>query len=124
MLGEPVSHAAGVGPREVLAGDLNGDGLIDAVVLNRISNTVSVYLNFGAGKLADAVAYAVNAEPYDAVVADLDGAGGFADRGRLIYGWGFLFTRFDDGPLDFTSYSSSSLNSSALTHLGSGLKAG
>ena len=40
---------AGAGPSEVALGDLNGDGAIDAVVTNGLSNTISVLLGNGDG---------------------------------------------------------------------------
>jgi hypothetical protein len=52
---DPVHYAAGAEPRSVAVGDVNGDGRPDVIVASVCA--VSVLLNAGDGRLADAVPY-------------------------------------------------------------------
>ncbi len=64
--------AAGILPRDVVTGDLDGNGFSDVVTSNRDSNTVSVLLN-GSGGFAAAVAYDVAIGPRGLTLDDFDG---------------------------------------------------
>ncbi|MBM4397773.1 MAG: VCBS repeat-containing protein, partial [Deltaproteobacteria bacterium] len=66
--------STGNGPSVVALGDVNGDGKADAVVANRLSNTVSVLLGNGDGTFQPKTDYAVTA-PAAMVVADVDADG-------------------------------------------------
>ena len=59
-------------PQFVASGDLNGDGRNDLVVANGIDNTLSVFLNEGAGTFGSAVTYPVATAPTSVVIVDLD----------------------------------------------------
>ncbi len=59
-------------PRDVAAGDLNGDGWVDLAVANDNSGTVSVLLNDGDGTFGPAASYAVGAGPWDVEIARMD----------------------------------------------------
>lgn len=65
-------------PREVVAGDLDGDGLLDLAVVNTFSNNISVFRNISTtGNIAFAakVDFATNDNPRNLVIKDIDGDG-------------------------------------------------
>jgi hypothetical protein len=64
-----------VDPQSVAAADLDGDGRLDLVVANRVSNTVSVLVNQGEGTFAAKVDYPTGDAPNSVVVVDLNGDG-------------------------------------------------
>jgi hypothetical protein len=80
---DPVSAAntypVGDNPVRLKLGRINGDSLLDMVVVNRNSNNISILRNLGAGFFATAVNHSVStattsaAGPNDVVIADLDG---------------------------------------------------
>ena len=79
--GEPVVFqpqqtfaTGGTTPYSVVAADVNGDGMPDAVVINRASNSVSVLLGNGDGTFA-LQTYAVGLQPVSLAVADVNGDG-------------------------------------------------
>jgi len=74
------SFAAGSNPSAVTTADLNGDGKPDLIVVNQLSNTVSVLLNTTApGATAAAFAtqqiFATGGGPFSVATADLNGDG-------------------------------------------------
>jgi sugar lactone lactonase YvrE len=71
--GSPIS--VGTNPYGVAAGDLNGDGFVDVVVENYLSNTVSVLLGNGNGTFLPQVTYAVGNRPERVLMADFNGDG-------------------------------------------------
>ena len=65
----------GNGPREIEAGDLDGDGDIDFIATNYSGNSVSVLLNNGNGTFTPAAAVPVGTVPRGVALGDLDGDG-------------------------------------------------
>ena len=74
-LGPQTHFAAGSFPVAIVSGDFNGDGHLDVVVANKLSDHVSVLLGNGDGTLAPRVEYATAASPRSLAVADLNGDG-------------------------------------------------
>lgn len=69
-----VGYPVGELPIDLSLGDVNGDGLMDAVVVNFTAGTVSILLQSGAG-LGPAQNIATAPEPRGVAVGDLDGDG-------------------------------------------------
>jgi hypothetical protein len=71
--------APGKGPTAVAAGDLNGDGFADMVLVNSKSANISILLNLGNGTFSEPVNLpTVLTGPQDLVLGDFD-ADGFVD---------------------------------------------
>ncbi|HVY61812.1 MAG TPA: VCBS repeat-containing protein, partial [Planctomycetota bacterium] len=72
----PTAYAVGTGARAIVAGDLDGDGLADAVVANLESTFVSVLLQDAAhpGKFLAAASYG-SAKSASVAVGDMNGDG-------------------------------------------------
>ena len=68
----PKSYAAGEYPNSVAVGDLNGDGKADVAVANVDSDTVSVLVNGGEGRLGSRRDYTTGDDPSSVALADLD----------------------------------------------------
>ncbi|HZY38962.1 MAG TPA: FG-GAP-like repeat-containing protein [Mucilaginibacter sp.] len=65
-------------PYPICAGDIDGDGKLDVIILDRQSNYIDVYRNLSSpGKVSFAAmtTYAVPAWPVNAMMADFDGDG-------------------------------------------------
>jgi hypothetical protein len=74
------TFATGAGARFVTAADINGDGILDLIVDNQSSNSVSVLLNTTvpgstAASFAAQQTFAVGSQPLGAAVTDLNGDG-------------------------------------------------
>ncbi|WP_201987257.1 FG-GAP-like repeat-containing protein [Hymenobacter rubidus] len=70
--------AVGAGPFSVAVGDVDGDGDLDLLTANRVSGTVSVRLNNGAGNFTAPTTnpeVGVGVEPFSVAVGDVDGDG-------------------------------------------------
>lgn len=67
-----VNYLVGGTPSDVVAVDLNGDKLLDLVVANRTSNTISVLLGNGDGTFQNHVDYSVGVGPANLIAADFD----------------------------------------------------
>ena len=67
--------AAGLIPGPMAVGDFNGDGRVDAAVVERRSASVSVLLGKGDATFQTAVNYSVSGSPISIVAADFDGDG-------------------------------------------------
>jgi len=76
---ESVIAGAGTtnGPATLALGDMNGDGTLDVVLPNRVTNDVSVWLNQGSGSFTRAAGspVPVGSAIWDLVLADLEGDG-------------------------------------------------
>jgi hypothetical protein len=70
-----VEYATGESPQQPAYGDFNGDGILDIVLTNRDSNTVSLYIGNGDGTFQPQMSYATAAQPSGLVSADFDGDG-------------------------------------------------
>lgn len=61
--------------RDVALGDLNGDGVLDAVIPEAGSDTIGVLLGDGAGYFGPAVSYPGGTDPVPVVLGDMNGDG-------------------------------------------------
>lgn len=69
-----VSYTVGSGPHDVAAGDFSGDGITDLVVVNNLSNNVSILIGNGDGSFQAAVPYpATLGAPFFVAVGDFNG---------------------------------------------------
>lgn len=73
--GDVVSYGPTSSGRQIIAADLNADGLQDVAVANYTSAKVGVMMNMGNGGLAPMVNYATRNGPVALVAADLNGDG-------------------------------------------------
>jgi hypothetical protein len=71
----PLTLAAGTEPRSVVVGDFDGDGVLDLVVANELSDDVSVLMGNGDGTFQAAKNFAVGRSPRSVAVGDLNGDG-------------------------------------------------
>lgn len=68
--------AGGTGPRGIAVGDLNANGILDIVSVNRRSNSISILLGDGEGGFAlTGSPLAVGSEPVAVAIGDLSGNG-------------------------------------------------
>jgi len=72
LFNAPAYYTVGTSPRDVAAGDLNGDGWIDLAVVNEFPGTVSVLLNSGDGTFGPASSYTVGLAPLAVKIATMD----------------------------------------------------
>ena len=70
-----VTFATGSGPRSMVLGDVNGDGIPDIVVVNSKANSVSVMLGNGNGTFQSQSTFATGLDPIPLALADLNGDG-------------------------------------------------
>jgi len=69
----PTTFLAGSQPQNAAVADLNGDGKLDLVVSNGMSQNVSVLLGDGLGGFGTATNYPTGVQPGAAVLADFNG---------------------------------------------------
>lgn len=69
------TYATAAGSNAVLVADLNGDGVLDSVVVNGATNTISVLLGNPNGTFQNAVTYATGASPAAGVISDFNADG-------------------------------------------------
>jgi hypothetical protein len=69
------TYAAATAPITVMSADINGDGKMDLVVLNRNSSSVSVLLGNGDGTFLGQQTFAAGVLPRAAAMGDLNGDG-------------------------------------------------
>ncbi|GGF10995.1 FG-GAP-like repeat-containing protein [Hymenobacter cavernae] len=67
--------AIGRGARQAVLGDVDGDGDLDLVATNELTNAASVRLNNGSGTFSGTQQVAVGNSPNNLVLTDLDGDG-------------------------------------------------
>ena len=82
----PAVRLPRAGAQKVALGDLDGDGDIDVGVSSNIDNNLAIYLNDGAGTLAEPVHLAIDAPSNTIAFGDLDGDGALD-----------VVTAYDDG---------------------------
>jgi hypothetical protein len=76
-----VDFTSGTSPRGAALGDFDGDGRVDAAVVNAGSNSISVFRNTSTGGSIDASAFAQRVDlstgtnPWGVAVGDIDGDG-------------------------------------------------
>ncbi len=74
--GDPISIPAGDSPRDIAAGDLDGNGLADLVVVNRNNNTISILPGLGQGRFGvPSLELPTGVSPRQVVLADITGDG-------------------------------------------------
>ena len=71
----PAGFAVGDSPHAIVTGDFNRDGRPDVAVADSGSDTVSILLGLGNGKLAAAKSIKVGTQPTGVAVADFNGDG-------------------------------------------------
>lgn len=74
-----IDFASGTNPPSIATGDVDGDGKPDMIVVNRISNTVSVFRNTSSGtgviSYAAKIDFTTGSDPFSVSVTDMDGDG-------------------------------------------------
>jgi hypothetical protein len=73
--GIQTTYAAGSGPLQLAAVDVNGDGLLDLVAANSGGGSISVLLSRGDGTFEPQTTFAVGASPFAVAVTDVNGDG-------------------------------------------------
>lgn len=69
------TYNVGSSPRSVIVADVNGDGYMDLICANALTNTLSVLTNNGTGVFGSNATYTVGYEPYWVIAADVNNDG-------------------------------------------------
>jgi len=69
------TYNVGSSPRSVIAADVNGDGSMDLICANALTNTLSVLTNNGNGVFGSNATYTVGYEPYWVIATDVNNDG-------------------------------------------------
>jgi hypothetical protein len=72
---DPLKVTGGASPRALVAGDFNGDGKLDLVMINDRDKNLDVFLGNGDGTFKSPVGYAAGASPVGLAVGDFRGDG-------------------------------------------------
>ncbi len=73
---DPITMATGDAPRDVAAGDLDGDGLVELVIVNRNAHSLSVFRGLGGAAFArPTLEIPTGTSPRQVVLADMTGDG-------------------------------------------------
>ncbi len=89
-----VSYATGSRPKSVTMGDVNGDGVVDALITNNSDASISVLIGNGDGSFRSPVKYGVVSDPNNVALGDvngdsiLDAVVGSRTNGSLLIGNG------------------------------------
>lgn len=102
----PVDYSIGAGgpsflfAKTLAAADVNGDGKVDLIASNEMSQTVSVLTNNGDGSFANSVDHAMGFSPSSVIGADVTGDG-LADLIMTHNGSGAVSVRVNNGDSTF-----------------------
>lgn len=88
--------ATGAGPIRIAVAKINGDSLVDLAVLNKSSQSVTVYLNDGSGMFVRQPRILIGGTPLDFAFADMN-KDGRSDLLLLISGSNAVTVRFGNG---------------------------
>lgn len=73
MLGPPINTSVGLSPFDVAVGDVDGDGMLDAVAVNFYSDTMTYLRGRGDGNFSPGVDFPTGGEPVRVLLADVNG---------------------------------------------------
>lgn len=90
-------YSVGLRPSAIAAGDVDGDGDLDLVTANILSDTLSLLLNTGNGSFATAVTLPAGDAPGSTVMGDVDGNGSTDIVAANIFGGTVAVLRNDCG---------------------------